>query len=236
MKYRRSLLASFFLFFLPISSYANFSTGIGYIEREIYREDNELNPLPLGLSTVPFIAYRGENLSVYGPNVEYRLLKGIIGASLHLQTVGDRFEAHEVKKRDTGVNAGVSLRLLFLSLRHTADIFHTYNGNVSTIDIGHREKFGKFIVMGQIGYEYLNQGFSNYYYGVREDEVGHFQAFELKETRNEFLRLSTIYQLGEGRALNMSYGFKRLDPVIFESPTVNKKSFKTWSIFYSVNI
>ncbi len=238
MIYQHKKLMLKFIYFLLFSistvTAGEISTGIGYLDMEDYRIDNEINPLPLGWSTIPFIAYRSKYISFYGPNVTIHLLRGPISFSLNLQAKGDRYEGHEVEKRETSINAGAQLRLYFLSLKTMSDIFHTYNGNINEVTLGHRIGISsKIFLAGMLGYEYVNNSYVNYYYGVKESEIGFFNTYKTGNARNEILNLNLTYMLGEGQSLNLGYKFKKLDPVIFDSPTVAKRSFKLWNVFWS---
>ena len=224
----------FLILMIPNAFAGEVSTGVGYLDMEDYRVDNEINPLPLGLSTIPFIAYRSEYISVFGPNIIFHLLRGPISLEVNFQAAGDRYEGHEVEKRDTAINSGLQLRLYFLSLKYSSDIFHTYNGNTMEVTLGHRQPLGsKLFLAGNIGYEFLNNSFVNYYYGVKENEVGYFQSYEAGGARNEILNLNLTYAVDKGQSITIGYRFKKLDPVIYDSPTVAMKSYKQWNFFWS---
>ena len=216
---------------------ANLVTGIGYISPEEYRTDNEINPLPLGLSFVPMIAYHSERLRIYGPNISYNLLRGSIGFDLKINVVGDRYQAYEVEKRDTAINGGASIRLFFLSIHYGSDIARTYNGNMMAVSLVHRFKFGeKLTIIPRFSKEYLNKSFTRYYYGVRDNETGEFRAYTLNEAVNDIYALNSSLKLDEQSSIALSYAYKKFDNEIFKSPTIALKGYSTWSLFWNFKI
>ncbi len=234
-------MRSCFIMFMVIlginNSYAKFISGIGYIGPEEYRVDNEINPLPFGLSLIPMIAYRGQRLQVYGPNISYVLLRGPVSFSLNAKAFGDRYKARDLSQRDTAVNAGVSLRLLFLTLKYGADISKVYNGNTAEVGIGWRFKFGdSWLVIPGLAKEYLNESYVNYYFGIDADEVGEFSFYEAKTAVNDKLRLGVTYLIDSENSLSLNYSYRKFDKVVYESPTISKEGYATWSFFWSYSL
>lgn len=228
------LLPILLLASISTPTYAKWSYGIGYIDQEDFRVDNEVNSLPFGISAVPLISYNGPKLSINGPQIRYRLLNGMFGATLHLAAVGNRYESEEVNLRETGYNGGVSLRALYLTVKHTTDLFRTYNGNITSIVLAHRfMPFDNLMFIPRVGYEYTNRGYNNYYYGVRESEVGTYQAYDVSDARNKIAGATTVYIMNQSSSLTINYSHTQLDQVIFDSPTVNLRSYKTWGVFLS---
>lgn len=232
----RILLLIIFVFF-TFKSYAKFRTGVGYIVPAEYRTNNEINPLPFGLSVVPLIAYRGESLNIFGPNISYSLLKGLVGFNVDFNIVGDRYKAYEVNKRETAINAGASLRLLNLILYYGSDISGTYRGNVFKATLAHRQKItDSFMTTFSIAKEFYNKSFSNYYYGVKLSEVGEFAEYSLSETSSILLSLMLSYKLSESNSISLSFNRKEFDEKIYQSPTIALKRFNTWALFWSFDL
>lgn len=232
----------FLLFVLFNTSFSlgiagKFSLGIGYIELEEYRVDNEISPLPMGTNILPVITYQGENLRVLGPNITYSFLKGPIGLNLKLSASGDRYEGHEVKRRDGTMNGGLSFRLLYLVIDHGIDLFNVYNGQTTNIFLTKPFFFGeKLMVIPRIGKEYLSSSFTNYYYGVRSDEVGVFSEHSTKSAVNDLYSININYFITNRHSLIFGYNYKVFDRVISSSPTVNKASFSSARLFWSYSL
>ena len=235
MKKLNLLLISFiYLFSSNLKSDDKFISGLGYIKPGEFRVDNEINPLPLGLSFVPMIAYRGERLSVFGPNINYALIKGAISLGLRLNTSGDPFKSHEINQSGTAINGGVSLRLLFLTLNYESDISNVYDGNLMKASIGWRfPLFDNLMFTPNFGKEFLNHSYVNHYFGVEKSEVGYFSFYETNSAVNDHYGFGLIFKLTEMNSLSLNYSFKKLDKVIYDSPTVSKKEYDTFSVFWS---
>jgi outer membrane scaffolding protein for murein synthesis (MipA/OmpV family) len=211
-----------------------FFTGLGYIKPTEYRVDNEVNPLPLGSNFVPLFGYIGESLKIFGPNINYALVKGAFGLGLRFNTTGDKYRSHNLEQRNTAINGGVSVRLLFLTLSHGVDISNIYHGKVSNASIGWRFVLSENLtLMTSIGKEHLSSGYVNHYYGINNDEADYFQAYEVNSATNDLIKFRGNLKLSEIHSVAVNYSYKKFDPVIFNSPTVSKRSYGTWSLFWS---
>lgn len=230
-KYFYVLIATF-----SFTASAGFIGGIGYIEPGEYRVDNEINPLPLGISVVPMIAYRGERLSVLGPNISYALLKGPISFSLNINATGDRYKSKNLEQRDAAINGGFNLRLLFLSINYGSDISNVYHGNTINVNVGWRFKITDSLFFSpNVGKEFLNEGYVNYYYGVSENEAGDFDAYRTGNAVNDVYRVGLTLVVSQKNSFSINYSHKVFDDVIFDSPTINKKSYGSTSVFWNYN-
>jgi outer membrane scaffolding protein for murein synthesis (MipA/OmpV family) len=227
----------FIFFSISFNLYAGqLSTGIGHLIQEDFRVDNEVNPFPLGLEYVPIISYRTENLMIMGPRVRYSLLKGAIGAALHLEATGQRYESKEVELRESSIHSGASLRLFFLSLKHTSDISQTNHGNTSTVTLAHRFAFkDTLFIIPRISQRFTNGAFNTYYYGVKQSEVGTYGFYEVKNAKTDIFGVTVTARLGT-HSLTINYSYRELDNVIFDSPTVKLQKFKNWAFFWSFPI
>lgn len=223
-----------FIYSLSSSTFAKFSYGLGYIKPDLYRKDNNVNPLPLGLGVVPVITYRSERLRIFGPNIRYSLIKGMWGFDLKMNVTGDRYEAYDLKDRDTGINAGASFRFIFLSLDYESDIFKTYNGNLFRVTLAKPFHFFKrFMFLPRLGKEYLNSSFTNYYYGVAENESLTIPTYSLDTAVNDFYGFTLNYKMSENHALSLNLSHKIFDREIVKSPTIDLDRYNTISIFWS---
>lgn len=217
---------------------ADWTTGLGYIQPQDYRKDNEINPLPFGLSFVPVLSYRGERLTFYGPFLRYALIKGAIALNLNFNVIGDNYEAYEVERRKTGWNAGASLRLYFLTLSYGSDISKTYNGNVFIASVGHRFSLlnDRLFVIPTISKQYVSKSFTNYYYGVSADEVGEFEEYSLENAVNDIYGLRMSYALNATESISLNFNYKVFDNEIYNSPTIALRQYNTLSIFYNYKL
>ncbi|MDA9793241.1 MipA/OmpV family protein [Bacteriovoracaceae bacterium] len=222
---------------LNIAAAGEFRVGFGYIQPGEYRVDNEINPLPLGMSFVPLIAYRGERLSVLGPNINYSLLKGPISFGIRLNAAGDRYKSHDLEERDSAINAGVVLRFYFLTLSHAADVSGLYNGEVEQLTVGWRLMLSDSLsFMPSIGKEFLSLEYTNYYYGVKEGESAYYPAYQTNNSVNDIYSARLIYKMSEDHSFSLSFKHRAFDKVIYDSPTINKQKFSRWAMFWSYKL
>ncbi len=230
-------MKKFFFGLLLISSFniaAGFTVGLGYIKPQEYRVGNNINPLPFGLSIVPMFAYRGERLSILGPTVSYSLLKGPIGFGLRLNPTGDRYESDGIETRDTAINGGVFLRLLFLTLNYGRDLSSTYNSYTASATLSWRFKILENLFFSPgVTQRLLSRKYVNYYYGIRSTEAGRFSPYQTGDAQNTTLRLGLDYSLNKNNSISSNYSHRFFDPKIYRSPTVGKKSHGTISIFWN---
>lgn len=227
-----------FAFVNSVNLYAesNFISGIGYIKPDQYRKDNDVNPLPLGLSVVPMIAYQSKTLKVFGPNIRYTLLNGMYGAELKMNVAGDRYESHDLELRNTTINAGASVRFMFLSLDYESDIGHTYNGNLYRLTLAKPFIFGSFMFIPRIAKEYVNEGFTRYYYGVKADEAGYYSEYSLNTAVNEIYSIMLNYRMNKKTSIAFNLTHKVFDKVIAKSPTIDLDRYNTVSLFWNYKI
>jgi outer membrane scaffolding protein for murein synthesis (MipA/OmpV family) len=166
--------------------------------------------------------------------VTLNLYQGPIGFSLNLNTTGDRYKAHNLNKREVAIDSGVSLRILFLTIKYTSDISKVYEGNQYQISIGKPFTIGDSIrFIPRIVKEYQNTSFTNYYYGVIEEEIGVFKKYSLDNAANDIIGLTTILKLSEAMNFSINYSRKTFDEVIYKSPTIQLRRYNMTSIFWS---
>ena len=234
----KALLTLFIFLLLPNSIRAGkFITGIGYLYPEKYRRDNEINPLPFGLSVVPMIAYRGERFSLLGPRMSYLLVKSLVSLSLNVNIAGDRYKANILEQRDTAIHGGLSVIIPFFSLRYEQDLSSTHNGNLirATLRAPLRVSENLFLRFS-LSQEFVSEKYSKYYYRVDYQEVGLFNYYNPKKEQNYIIGLNTTYKLSESSALNLNWNHTRFGKEIANSPTIRLKNFNTIAFFWNYTI
>ena len=230
MKYAIVLWSLIFIF----PAQAGFIGGIGYIRPDEYRFDNDINSLPFGWSIVPMIAYRGERLNVLGPNVSYLFVKRILSFGLRVNATGDRYKSEGVRKRDTAINGGAFVKLFFLTVNFGRDLSSKYNGHTASASIGWRFKLLENILFNpSVTQRFLSEKYVNYYYGVESSESGRFPVYQTTKAENIIVKLGLTYLLNENNSVATNYSYKFFDRVIYNSPTVSKKSYGTLSLFWN---
>ena len=229
----------FLSFLLSFSAFAksNFFSGLSYMQISDYRVDNEINPLPLGSNIIPILGYRGKHLQVLGPNIIYTFLNGPISLGLRVNATGDRYKARNLKQRNTAINGGVSVRLLFLIMNYGVDLFNVYKGNTYDIGLGWRFKLSEdFFFLPKVSKNFLNSGYVNYYYGISTGEADSFSPYQAQSAINDEYSVGGIYKFSERSSFVLNYAHTIFDQVIANSPTVSERSFDRWSFFWSYSL
>lgn len=224
-------------FWTPLLACAEFTTGLGYLTQQNHRVDNEISPFPFGLNFVPMLAYQSRKWRIYGPNVSYSLLNGFFGAALHFSATGDRYQAYDVATRETAVNVGASVRILYLTLKHEIDFFHTYNGNITSLILAKPFKLSeKIVLIPGLTKKFLSKGYVNYYYGIRSDETSYFSSYKVENAVNNEWAAMLKYSMDEINSFMLSYKHIIFDRVIYDSPTVRLREYDRWGLFWNHKI
>lgn len=214
-----------------------FITGVGYLYPEKYRRDNEINPLPFGLSIVPMIAYRGERFSLLGPRMSYLIVKSLVSVSLNVNIAGDRYKANILEQRDTAIHGGLSVIIPFFSVRYEQDLSSTHNGNLIRLTLRAPFKVSdKLFVRTSLSQELVSEKFSRYYYRVDTNEVGLFSYYNPDKEQNIIFNLNATYTLTKSTSLALNWTHKRFGSEIANSPTIRLKNFNTIGLFWNYTI
>lgn len=214
-----------------------FITGLGYLAPEKYRRDNEINPLPFGLSVIPMIAYRSRTLNILGPRVSYVLFGSIARLSVNVNMAGDRYKANTIKEKETAVHAGFSLAIPFINLRYEQDLSSRHNSAVYIASLNKRFKFGDSIFARiAIGREFLDQKYTTYYYGVSAEEAGTYQTYRPKREQNTVINFNGSYSFDEENSIALNITHRRFGSEIANSPTIRLKNFNIFGLFWNYTI
>lgn len=215
----------------------NFITGLGYLYPEKYRRDNEINPLPFGLSVFPMIAYRGDRFSLFGPRATFRVIKGLVGLNLNVNIGGDNYKANILNQRDTAIHAGASLIIPFFSIRYEQDVSSTHNSNVLRLTLRAPIPISKdLFIRTSLSQEFTTEKFNRYYYGVTQSEVGLFELYTPGRETSIIINMNASYKLSKSNSLNLNWTHTRFGKEIANSPTIRLKNWNTFGLFWNYTI
>ncbi len=168
----------------------------------------------------PFIGYRGDRLNILGPFVSYRVKRDdYIDFALHIQPRFDGYEASDspifegMKDRDLSIDVGLSLTHKKndwkAQIKGLGDILGRSNGKGVTLNLGKTIRNGPFFFEPNVGLEFLDSQYVDYYYGVSLSEA-------------------TIERSAyEGRsAFSYSFGVSFRTPILFNGFTRLSLSYK----------
>ncbi len=191
----------------------------------------------------PLFEYRGKNFSFYPLGISYQLYssegdkqQGQVEESawaftLHTQLefgFGERDEEEsaifeDMEEREYGSTAGIAMELStpigVFELSANTDIASTSEGSTAAVSYGFPVFMAdKLMVVGELGAEYYDRDFSDYFYGVRETEVRADRlAYRADAAVNSFLGYSVFYQISKKWSLIHSARYIKLDDEIVDS-------------------
>lgn len=135
----------------------------------------------------PVIGYRKDRLEINGPFIRYRVIdKDVFQLYARLEPRFSGYSASDseiftgMDKRKISVDGGVEAQYKRGSWRSSVgakfDLLARSKGYELNAKVGHRFGYGPFSVTPEIGLNYLDQNYVNYYYGVKPSEVTSFRS------------------------------------------------------------
>jgi outer membrane protein len=234
------ILSLFFLSFYTFSQQqiasvtpekSNFLYGVGLgINKEIYKGySSRTMPLPL-------IGYRGENLSIFGPFVSYKLKEVnhfTVSAKLSPRFQGfdqsDSYIFKGMEKRKNSLDVGISVDYKKndwnIGLSSMFDVLNRSNGYEIKSRFGRTYKFGPIFFEPSISLSLLDKHHVDYYYGVSKSEINQDRVFYRgKSALNKHigLSISTPVLLGGYTRLNIEHTW--FDKNMTQSPLVDNET------------
>jgi outer membrane protein len=232
------------LFFVPFYTFSEQKTasvtrekstgflyGVGIsVNKEIYKGySSRTMPLPL-------IGYKGENLSIFGPFVSYKLKEVnhfTVSAKLSPRFQGfdesDSYIFKGMEKRKSSLDAGVSVDYQKndwkIGLSSMFDVLNRSNGFEIKSSFGRVYKFGSVFLEPSISLSLLDKNHVDYYYGVSKYEINQDRTVYSGKSafnKNVGLSIATPIFFGGYTRLNLEYTW--FDKSITDSPLVEDKS------------
>ena len=221
-----------------------FSPAVVATENEGIKTSGFLYGLGLGVSTeiykgystrvmpLPLIGYQGENLSVFGPFVSYKLATlNDVTVSAKLSPRFQGFEASDSRifagmaKRNSSLDAGLSIdyqhndwKLGFSSM---FDTLNRSNGVELKSSIGRTFRFGPVFLAPSMSVSLLDKHHVDYYYGVSVDEVNQDRTAYIGDSAlNKSLGLSVAMAIFFGGFTRLNIEYTWFDKNITHSPLV----------------
>lgn len=225
------------ILFFSLNLQAKFVTGVGYIQPADYRVDNDVSPLPLGWNVVPMIGYFGERLRIVGPKISYVLIKNpFFNFFTFAEVLGDRYKSQGIGLRDSAINMGVGVRIVFITIKYGHDITNRYKGHSYEISGGWRFFLSNdFFLTPSYKMKFYSDRYVNKYFGVSNDEAKNspYSSYIGDDSVNHIWGIGGTYKLDELQSFALNLNWTFLDVNIYSSPTVSKKSYPTYSLFWN---
>lgn len=217
-----------------------FLYGVGVsASSEIYKGyDNQTMAIPL-------IGYKGENLTVFGPFVTYKIKKfNHFEFSLK---VAPRFQGFEesdsyifkgMKTRKKSLDAGVNVSYKNdgwkISVSSMFDTLNRSNGSEIKTSVGKMYRFGPIFIEPSASISFLDGNHVDYYYGVLESEVNQERvAYKGHNAKKTSVALSVATPILLGGYTRMNIEHEWYDSAITDSPLVDTNSNLSFRLFFT---
>lgn len=173
-------------------------------------------------SLVPILNYTKDEFYIEAYEVGYKYNKTV---SFISQVNFNSLEMDGVDERKTTIESGIKLtyqneKNCKITLKTVFDIANKHKGYQSVLNIGKTLIFDKFIFIPNIGLEYQDKNYSDYYFGVDKHES--YSEYEVKSTLNKTAGIIGRYNINEKFSLNFVYNYRKLDKDISNSSIINK--------------
>jgi MipA family protein len=192
---------------------------------------------------VPMLSYENRYVKLAGPNIELKLPSWQLTDSqrLNIGLIASPFGGDGYKASDSLALAGMAERKSSFWAgakveweNDIADVKLEVLGDASGKSKGQRVKLGlerkwmlspSIMLIPQIGMEWMDDKYVDYYYGVRagEAKLGR-AAYAGKATMNPEISLTSIYRLDKKQSLMLNVGVTSLGKEIKNSPIVDRSS------------
>jgi outer membrane protein len=212
--------------------------GLG-VNKEIYKGfDRRVIPLPI-------IGYRGDDLSIYGPFLNYDVLQV---ADIELQVIASpRFQGFDdsdsdifigMEKREFSMDAGLGAKYernnwkIGFSALH--DILNRSGGYELQAKLSKVFKSGPVFYEPNLSVNYLDKDHVDYYYGVRANEVSNTRSFYQGEAAvNTAIGFSVSTPIFLGGFTQLAIDYNLYDNAITDSPLVEDDSNISFRLLFS---
>ena len=192
---------------------------------------------------LPMLSYENQYLKLSGPNLELKLPGLKLGTSqrLNFGIVVDLFGGGGYEAGDSPALAGMAERKSSVWAgakveweNDVADVKLELLGDASGKSKGQRVALGlerkwmlspKVMLVPQVGVEWVDNKYVDYYYGVRASEATAGRATYVgKATVNPEISLTGIYRFDKQQSLMLNVGVKSLGKEIKNSPIVGRST------------
>jgi outer membrane protein len=192
---------------------------------------------------LPMLSFENRYVKLSGPNLELKLPGLELGDSQRLNFGivaklfgGGGYEASDsptlagMAERESGVWAGAKVEwendVADVKLELLGDASGKSKGQRVVLGVGRKWMLGPSVMlMPQVGVEWVDKKYVDYYYGVRAGEATAGRAAYIgKATLNPEISLTGIYRFDKHQSLMLNVGVKSLGKGIKNSPIVDRST------------
>lgn len=196
------------------------------------------------ISVLPGVFY--DNNRVYARGAQagaYIINDGTNQLSAYAQLSGSEFDPDDaigalqgLDKRKTSAAAGLSYQrrtpIGAFRAQIGTDILDNSGGNIARLSYLARISKDKLTVYPSIGFEYFDEDYNNYYYGVTEKESAKtgVDAYTSNNSLNPFVNVSANYDFNDKWAGFANQSLRYLPNEQYDSPMVNSRTEATTTV------
>ena len=182
----------------------------------IYKTKDDISAL------VPILNYTIDKFYIDGYEIGYKYndMLSLIGQvnfnSVEIEGIDDRKSTFETGLKLTYENEK-KCKIVFKTV---IDTLNKHKGYQAVLNIGKTFVVDKFTLIPNIGLEYQDKKYSDYYFGVDKHES--YSKYEVGSTFNSTVGLISSYTINKDLSLNFVYNYRVLDKEISNSSIVKK--------------
>ncbi len=210
--------------------------GVASMQKAYKGTDRETRALPM-------LSYENQYVKLSGPNLELKLPGLQLSDSQRLKfgveaklfggggyEAGDSPALAGMAERKSSVWAGAKVEWendwADVKLELLGDVSSNSKGRRVVLGLGRKWMLGPSVMlMPQVGVEWVDKKYVDYYYGVRAGEAtAERAAYVGKATVNPEISLTAIYRFDKHQSLMLNVGVKSLGKEIKNSPIVGRSS------------
>ncbi|WP_367109468.1 MipA/OmpV family protein [uncultured Psychrobacter sp.] len=223
---------------LPADQDAQLSVGVNVLyANNAYDTDEDVRVLPGVFYDNNRIYARGAQAGVYLIN------DGTNQLSAYAQLAGSEFDPDDAEgalqgldKRKSSAAAGLTyLRRTPIGgfrLQAATDILDRSGGNIARLTYLARITKGNLTVYPSIGFEYHDEDYNEYYYGVSDEESADtgVEAYSSNASLNPYINVSANYDFNENWAGFFNQSLSYLPNEQYDSPMVDSRTDSTTTL------
>ncbi|WP_367105335.1 MipA/OmpV family protein [uncultured Psychrobacter sp.] len=223
---------------LPADQDAQLSVGVNVLyANNAYDTDEDVRVLPGVFYDNNRIYARGAQAGVYLIN------DGTNQLSAYAQLAGSEFDPDDAEEALQGLDKRKSSAAAGLTyLRRTpiggfraqvaADILDRSGGNIARLTYLARITKGNLTVYPSIGFEYHDEDYNEYYYGVSDEESADtgVEAYSSNASLNPYINVSANYDFNENWAGFFNQSLSYLPNEQYDSPMVDSRTDSTTTL------
>ncbi|OMH26588.1 MipA/OmpV family protein [Motiliproteus sp. MSK22-1] len=191
--------------------------------------------------------YQGEDFSIGTEGLNYRIIgddESPINLYATLTSTGSGFDSGDstfftgMAERDTSIDLGLSISYQLgngtLNAAWLHDISGSHKGFVADFSYSHLLSFGDYAEFSPaVGINYLSKDYSDYYFGVRNNEAtANRAAYKADAAVNPYIGYELLVPLDENWQLIHTANYTWLSSEIKDSSIVNRDN--TWMMMLGV--